>query len=61
MGKFSEFYFDLGLKYKDIKAVLSGKHGFDVSEKHQKILDLKDSSVRSTFLSQTVFESCIPG
>ena len=25
-----EFYFEIGLKYKDIKSVLSSRHGFDI-------------------------------
>ncbi|XP_054641995.1 uncharacterized protein LOC129187166 [Dunckerocampus dactyliophorus] len=34
--RFIEFYFELGLKYKDIKTVLSSKHRFEVSQRHLK-------------------------
>ncbi|KAK2853351.1 hypothetical protein Q5P01_006012 [Channa striata] len=33
---FIELYFELGLKYKDIKSVLSSKHNFHISERHLK-------------------------
>ncbi len=36
MEQFIEFYFELGLKYKEIRAVLSTRHGFYVSERHLK-------------------------
>lgn len=34
MEQFIEFYFKLGLKYKDIKSVLDRRHGFRISERH---------------------------
>lgn len=37
--KFIEFYFDLGLKYKDIKTVLGSRHGFDISERRRSRIE----------------------
>ena len=36
MEQFIDFYFELGLKYKDITSVLGNRHGFLVSERHLK-------------------------
>lgn len=36
MEQFIEFYFELGLKYKDIKSVLNRRHGFEISKRHLK-------------------------
>ncbi len=50
MEQFIEFYFELGLKYKEIRAVLSTRHGFYVSEKHLKrILREKGLSRRKSY------------
>ncbi len=50
MEQFIEFYFELGLKYKDIRSVLNTRHGFDVSERHLKrILRKKGLSRRKSY------------
>ncbi len=50
MEQFIEFYFELGLKYKEIRAVLSTRHGFYVSERHLKrILREKGLSRRKSY------------
>ncbi|XDV31020.1 hypothetical protein PO909_033797 [Leuciscus waleckii] len=36
MEQFIEVYFELGLKYKEMQAVLSSRHGFYISERHLK-------------------------
>ncbi len=38
MEQFIEFYFELGLKYKEIRSVLSTRHGFDVSDRQLKMI-----------------------
>ncbi|XP_030609254.1 uncharacterized protein LOC115796912 [Archocentrus centrarchus] len=35
-GEYIDFYFDLGLNYKDITSVLGSRHGFHISERHLK-------------------------
>nr|XP_033492050.1 uncharacterized protein LOC117263018 [Epinephelus lanceolatus] len=45
-----EFYFEIGLKYKDIKSVLASKHGFHVSERQLKrLLNARGHFRRKTF------------
>ncbi|KAK2821902.1 hypothetical protein Q5P01_021967 [Channa striata] len=45
-----ELYFELGLKYKDIKSVLSSIHNFHISERHLKrILSLRGYSRRKAY------------
>ncbi|KAK2810384.1 hypothetical protein Q5P01_000407 [Channa striata] len=47
---FIELYFELGLKYKDIKSVLSSKHNFHISERHLKrILRARGYSRRKAY------------
>ena len=35
-GRFIDVYFELGLKYSDIKAILASRHAFQISERHLK-------------------------
>ncbi|XP_074525951.1 uncharacterized protein LOC141790170 [Halichoeres trimaculatus] len=35
-GRFIDFYFEIGLKYKDIKTILESRHGCQISERHLK-------------------------
>ncbi|XP_051939858.1 uncharacterized protein LOC127613013 [Hippocampus zosterae] len=45
-----EFYFEIGLKYKDIKSVLDVKYGFQISERHLKrVLNQRGLFRRKTF------------
>ncbi|XP_070411871.1 uncharacterized protein [Nothobranchius furzeri] len=49
-GKFIDFYFDIGLTYKDIKFVLGCRHGVDISERHLKrILSARGLSRRESY------------
>ncbi|CAL8274798.1 unnamed protein product [Gadus morhua 'NCC'] len=35
-GRFIDVYFELGLKYSDIKSILASRHAFQISERHLK-------------------------
>ncbi|CAL8239316.1 unnamed protein product [Gadus morhua 'NCC'] len=35
-GRFINVYFELGLKYSDIKSILASRHAFQISERHLK-------------------------
>ena len=35
-GGFINVYFELGLKYSDIKSILASRHAFHISERHLK-------------------------
>ena len=35
-GRFIDVYFELGLKYSDIKSILASRHAFHISERHLK-------------------------
>ncbi len=47
MEQFIEFYFELGLKYKEIQSVLSTRHGFDISDRQLKMI-LRKKRIVST-------------
>ncbi|XP_035805796.1 uncharacterized protein LOC111571037 [Amphiprion ocellaris] len=48
--RFIEFYFEIGLKYKDIQAVLSKRHSFHISERHLKrILSARGHTRRKSY------------
>ncbi|KAL7397988.1 hypothetical protein ABVT39_002719 [Epinephelus coioides] len=50
-----EIYFEIGLKYKDIKSVLASEHGFHVSERHLKrLLNARGHFRRKTFCDVAV-------
>ena len=36
LGRFINVYFELGLKYLDIKSILASRHAFHISERHLK-------------------------
>ncbi|CAJ1057724.1 uncharacterized protein LOC110369479 [Xyrichtys novacula] len=53
--KFIDFYFSIGLTYKDIKSVLARRHGFDISERHLKrILRARGLSRRNGYCDLAV-------
>ncbi|KAK9978814.1 hypothetical protein ABG768_020552 [Culter alburnus] len=52
MERLIEFYFELGLKYKEMRSVLSSRHSYDVSERHLKrILSERGLSRRKNYSS----------
>ena len=54
--KLIEFYFEMGLKYSEIKTVLSSRHGFEISERHLKrFLSERGLSQRKDYSDLAVF------
>ena len=53
--QFIDFYFRIGLTYKDIKSILARRHGFDISERHLKrILRARGLSRRNGYCDLAV-------